>query len=279
MGEGRHRWEFMILPGEDPAQISSDAAVARMLAPWKVDGAIELERKAVYTFRARVARTWRKGRVLLAGDAAHQTPPFAGQGLCSGIRDAANLSWKLAAVVRGQAQPELLDSYQPEREPNVRGTIQMAIMMGRTVCTTNRWAALVRDTKFRVARALGLTPDGPPVYPPIAQGLILAGSSGAGSYFPQPCAADNPATKLDDVLGAGPWLIARSPAAPRADIVSVPLDAPAIAPFCAAIGAWLDQQAADAVLVRPDRYVFGTGRADDLIRHWSAAVAESAALL
>jgi 3-(3-hydroxy-phenyl)propionate hydroxylase len=87
------------------------------MAPWKVDGAVTLERKAVYTFRARIAEQWRKGRLLLAGDAAHQTPPFAGQGLCSGIRDAANLAWKLGAILREGAPDSLLDSYQPSASP------------------------------------------------------------------------------------------------------------------------------------------------------------------
>ncbi|MEN9719023.1 MAG: hypothetical protein RIQ99_1901, partial [Pseudomonadota bacterium] len=98
MGEGRHRWEFMIKPGEDPERLSSDASIEELLAPWDVKGAVELERKAVYTFRARIAEQWRKGRIMLAGDAAHQTPPFAGQGMCSGLRDASNLGWKLAAI-------------------------------------------------------------------------------------------------------------------------------------------------------------------------------------
>jgi 2-polyprenyl-6-methoxyphenol hydroxylase-like FAD-dependent oxidoreductase len=98
MGEGRHRWEFMILPGETPEQVSDDAFVEKLLAPWNVKGAVQMERKAIYTFRARIAEQWRKGHVLLAGDAAHQTPPFAGQGMCSGLRDAANLAWKLAQL-------------------------------------------------------------------------------------------------------------------------------------------------------------------------------------
>ncbi|MDP3907557.1 bifunctional 3-(3-hydroxy-phenyl)propionate/3-hydroxycinnamic acid hydroxylase [Novosphingobium sp.] len=255
MGEGRHRWEFMIKPGEDPDEVSSDASIERLLKPWNVEGAVTLERKAVYTFRARVARSWRKAHVLLAGDAAHQTPPFAGQGLCSGIRDAANLSWKLAQVVQGKAPSSLLDSYQPEREPNVRATIEMAIMMGRTVCITNRFSAFIRDTKFRIARALNLTPDGPPAYPPISRGAIMAGTAAAGSYFPQFIADDG--TRLDDRLGTGHWLISRQD-----------LSEPQLAPFAAPLGRWLDRHGADAVLVRPDRYVFGTGSREQLQTSW-----------
>jgi 3-(3-hydroxy-phenyl)propionate hydroxylase len=257
MGEGRHRWEFMILPGESPEEISRDAVVTRLLAPWNVAGAVRIERKAVYTFRARIAEQWRKGRVLLAGDAAHQTPPFAGQGLCSGLRDAANLAWKLAAVSRGEADEALLDTYQPERAPNLRATIDMAIMMGRMVCTTSRLGAWLRDAKFALARALGKLPDGPPAYPPLATGAILAGTAGAGSYFPQAIAAGG--ARLDDVLGPGAWLITRTG-----------LSAPTFAPFAEALRAWLDSHDAEAVLVRSDRHVFGSGDPAALHKAWQA---------
>lgn len=257
MGEGRHRWEFMILPGETPEQVSDDAFIARLMAPWNVDGAVRIERKAVYTFRARIAQSWRMGRVLLAGDAAHQTPPFAGQGMCAGLRDAANLAWKLAAVTRGAADAALLDTYQPERGPHVRATIDMAIMMGQMVCTTSRWAARLRDAKFALARMLGKLPEGPPAYPPIAAGAILAGTPRAGSYFPQWVAAEG--ARIDQALGNGHWLIARDD-----------LAQPQLAPFAAALEAWLNDHQAAAVLVRPDRYVFGTGDRDQLEQQWQA---------
>jgi 3-(3-hydroxy-phenyl)propionate hydroxylase len=259
MGNGRHRWEFMILPGETAAQVREDAFIERLLEPWNVKGAVRLERKAVYLFRARVAQAWRQGRVLLAGDAAHQTPPFAGQGLCAGLRDAANLAWKLAAVVRGDAAESVLDSYQPEREPHARATIAMAIMMGRMVCTTNRRSAWLRDLKFTLARALGKVPDGPPRYPSLGAGLLMAGSPAAGHYFPQPIAADGP--RLDDQLGRGHWLIG------RADLASDRL-----APFAGPLAAWLDEIGAEAVLVRPDRHVFGTGSPAALQKAWTESL-------
>jgi 3-(3-hydroxy-phenyl)propionate hydroxylase len=259
MGEGRHRWEFMILPGETPEAISTPASVERLLAPWNVAGAVRIERTAVYTFRARIAEQWRKGRVLLAGDAAHQTPPFAGQGLCSGLRDAANLAWKLAASVKGEADAALLDTYQPERAPNLRATIDMAIMMGRIVCTTSRVGAAVRDAKFGLARMLGKLPEGPPAYPPLATGAMITGSPAAGRYFPQAIASGG--TRLDDVLGPDMWLISRSA-----------LGESKIAPFAEDLRDWLDRHEAEAVLVRPDRYVFGTGALCDLKQRWNAAL-------
>ncbi len=257
MGEGRHRWEFMILPGESAEQVSQDAFIEKLLAPWNVKGAVRIERKAVYTFRARIAAEWRKGRVLLAGDAAHQTPPFAGQGMCSGLRDAANLAWKLAAVIQGNAPDSLLDSYQLEREPNLRATIQMAIMMGQTVCITDPEAAAARDAQMLAARAAGHSPDGNIEYPPIMAGAILVGSASAGSYFPQPVAADG--ARLDDVLGLGHWLIE------RADLGTARL-----APSADQIAGWLGKFTAEAVLVRADRYVFGTASAAELESAWAA---------
>ena len=246
MGEGRHRWEFMILPGESAEAVRNPAFVDALMAPWDVAGAVTVERRAVYTFQARIAQQWRKGPVLLAGDAAHQTPPFAGQGMCSGLRDAANLGWKLAAILRDGAPDRLLDSYQPERGPNLRATIDMAIMMGRTVCITDPAAAAARDAQMLAARAAGKSPDGAVAYPPISSGAILADTPGAGRYFPQPLAQDG--TRLDAVLGAGWWLL-------DADA----LRQPQLAAFEAPIAAWLAAQGATAVLVRPDRYVFGTG--------------------
>ena len=270
MGAGRHRWEFMIKPGEDPADISSDAGIARLLAPWQVDGAVTMERKAVYTFRARVARQWRCGRVLLAGDAAHQTPPFAGQGLCAGIRDAANLAWKLAAIIRDGAAPHVLDAYQAEREPHVRATITMAIMMGRMVCTISPLAAFIRDCKIGLARRMGALPDGPPAYPPITGGLILSGAPAAGAYFPQLC---GDAERSDTLLGAGPWLIMRGAPIPTgAGLRAISINAPAMAPFRDGFDRWLAGYGCAAVLVRPDHTVFAAGDPADLAAQWRHAL-------
>lgn len=266
MGEGRHRWEFMILPGETADAISSEPSIGRLLAPWKVEGAVTLERTAVYTFRARIARQWRKGRVLLAGDAAHQTPPFAGQGMCAGLRDAANLAWKLAAVAGGTAEARLLDTFQSERAPHVRATIDMAIMMGRMVCTTSRVGAAIRDAKFGLARMLGKLPDGPPAYPPLAEGAIMASTKGAGSYFPQAIAEDG--SRLDEALGEQPWLITRS------DVENARLG-----PFSGALATWLNSHSAEAVLVRPDHYVFGTGDPERLRAAWTALVGNGLAAI
>lgn len=271
MGEGRHRFEFMIRPGEDPQALAAESSVAALLAPWNLDGAASIERTAVYTFRARIAERWRQGRILLAGDAAHQTPPFAGQGMCSGLRDAANLAWKLAAIVDGRAADSLLDSYQPEREPNLRATIDMAIMMGRTVCLTDPAAAAARDAQMLAARAQGQAPDGAIAFPALLAGCLHSGSPGAGSYFPQPIAADG--TRLDRATGPGALLLARTPAAAPPGVRPLALTDPALAPFRTALEAWLDNHQADAVLIRADHHVFGTGTPAELGGAWKAALA------
>ncbi|MFI4935062.1 MAG: bifunctional 3-(3-hydroxy-phenyl)propionate/3-hydroxycinnamic acid hydroxylase [Caulobacterales bacterium] len=271
MGPGRHRWEFMLLPGETAEQVTDEAFIRKLLQPWNCADDVVIERKAVYRFHGLVAKTWRAGRVLIAGDAAHQTPPFAGQGMCSGLRDAANLAWKLAAVIGGHAAEALLDTYQPEREPHTRALIERAIHMGRVVCTADKAAAAARDASMLAQRRAGKQAPLPEP-PDFTAGFLLAGSPGAGEVFPQPWATAAGVTlRMDDVLGDGPWLISRSryePAQSTPPTLALALDDGRLRPFRAAIAAWLDKRGAEAVMVRPDRYVFGTGRPADLVRSY-----------
>jgi 2-polyprenyl-6-methoxyphenol hydroxylase-like FAD-dependent oxidoreductase len=273
-GPGRHRWEFMLLPGETPDDMLQDATIQGLIAPWDC-GPVEIERKAVYRFHGLVANRWRSGRVLLAGDAAHQTPPFAGQGMCSGLRDAANLAWKIEAVIADDAAPDLLDTYQVEREPNARAYIELAIGMGRVVCTRDVDAAAARDAEMlaRMASGAPALPSLSP--PPFAAGCILAGSSGAGTLFPQPCLGSGPRRlRMDDVLGDGAWLIGRSPVDIATDRLEVlDLASELLTPFRESLGAWLDEHQAEAVLVRPDRYVFGSGDPAALAAAWATSLA------
>jgi 3-(3-hydroxy-phenyl)propionate hydroxylase len=273
-GPGRHRWEFMLLPGEDPEAMLADEVIQALIAPWDC-GPIEIERRAVYRFHGLVADRWRSGRVLLAGDACHQTPPFAGQGMCSGLRDAANLAWKLEAVLNGAAAEGLLDTYQAEREPNVRGYIELAIGMGRVVCTLDPKAAAARDAEMLARQRSGAAPLPPVRSAPFGAGCILAGSAGAGDLFLQPSLGEGRRRlRMDDVLEEGAWLIARQASGRTADGLQVlDLADARLAPFRAALDAWLGAHGAEAVLVRPDRYVFGTGDAGALLAAWTAALA------
>lgn len=273
-GPGRHRWEFMLLPGETPETMLSEGVVQDLIRPWDC-GPVEIERMAVYRFHGLVANRWRDRRALIAGDAAHQTPPFAGQGMCAGLRDAANLSWKLAAVLQGRARDALLDTYQTEREPHVRAAIELAIGMGRVVCLLDPEAAAQRDAEMLAARERGAPPL-PPLQPPaFAAGCILPGAPGAGGMFPQPTAGEGATRRrLDDVLGHDAWLVTgRTVAKPAGGVRLLAPDTDAVAPFRAALQGWLATQGVEAVLIRPDRYVFGAGDPDTLLTAWTEALA------
>ena len=271
MGAGRHRWEFMLKADETPEIALDDAFIAKLLEPWNVEGAVTLERKAVYRFHALIAEDWRFGPVFLAGDAAHQTPPFAGQGLCAGVRDAANLAWKLAAVIKGEASDALLDSYTAERRPHVKAVIELALMMGRTVCILDPAAAAARDAHMLAERTRFVeeTPGQGFAFPPLKSQAILAGAPAAGELFIQPWSEGR---KWDDVAGDGAWLIARQSVAPAPGLTAFALDDPKLAPFAADFARWLEAKGAEAVLVRPDRYVFGTGAPQALAAAWAAAL-------
>jgi 3-(3-hydroxy-phenyl)propionate hydroxylase len=151
---GRQRWEFMLHPGEDAQAMERPESVRRLLAPWCDVERIHIERTAVYRFQAREARAFSKGRCFLAGDAAHVTPPFAGQGLVAGLRDVANLAWKLAGVVRGQADARILASYDTERRPHARKIIRLARFLGALVMPRNRALAFLLHGTIRAARLL-----------------------------------------------------------------------------------------------------------------------------
>lgn len=151
---GRERWEFMLHRHEKREEMERDERIASLLAPWCGPGEARIERRAVYRFHARVVDSFRKGRVFLAGDAAHITPPFAGQGLVAGLRDAANLAWKLAWVLQGRADERILESYDSERRPHARAMIDFARFIGRLVMPTSALKAFVLHGIMRSLRAV-----------------------------------------------------------------------------------------------------------------------------
>jgi 3-(3-hydroxy-phenyl)propionate hydroxylase len=151
---GRQRWEFMLKPGERPEEMEQPGSVRRLLARWCNVEQIRIERTAVYRFQAREAKSFSRGRCFLAGDAAHVTPPFAGQGLVAGLRDVANLAWKLAWVIGGQAHERILDSYDAERRPHARKIINLARFLGALVMPSNRAAAFIVHGSLRAIRLL-----------------------------------------------------------------------------------------------------------------------------
>jgi 3-(3-hydroxy-phenyl)propionate hydroxylase len=258
-GPGRlRRWEFSVAPGENLFEMAQEASVWRLLAPWVRPGDVTLWRVAPYRFHAVVAEEWRHGRVLLAGDAAHQTPPFMGQGLNQGLRDAANLAWKLAWVLRGQASEALLDSYTAERRPNVRAVIALTKELGLIIGERDPMRAAARNVRMQAEVAAGrghiVRQD---LLPPLTGGC-LHHSPGAGAPGPQPWLADG--TRLDDALGRGFRLLLRDampvPAAPALHLRTATLAA--LCERDGVLAAWLARHQATAVLLRPDGTVFGT---------------------
>lgn len=257
MPDPRFRFEFMLLPGEDAADMQRPEVVADLLTPWMPPDAARVERSAVYTFHGLVARDWRVGSVLLAGDAAHQMPPFLGQGMCSGMRDAANLAWKLDAVLHG-APDDLLDTYQVEREPHVRAIVEAAVGFGRIICTTDAEEAAGRDAFMLDARAEnGGRPERQSALPvpPLAGPLVGAGG-GTPSLQPR---LDG--RLLDEVVG-GRWLVvtrtaedAESASAAWTDLDVLVLSADQHPALEALLGSG-GPDAATTVVVRPDRYLY-----------------------
>ena len=211
------RWEFMVFAGEDEDALVSDASVRKLLAPYIADpSAVEVVRARIYTHHSRVADRFVVGRALLAGDAAHLSPPWIGQGLNIGLRDAGNLAWKLAMLVRhGGRVDEVLASYASERRDHAKEMIDLADTFGRLLMPTNRWLAWARDVFFgSVARlpnvrnyVLQMRFKPMPRY---RRGLVvlpsqMAPDSAVGRMLIQPDVEVAPAQreKLDTVLGTG----------------------------------------------------------------------------
>ncbi|MDE1914843.1 MAG: bifunctional 3-(3-hydroxy-phenyl)propionate/3-hydroxycinnamic acid hydroxylase [Sphingomonadales bacterium] len=268
-GRGNHRrWEFMLLPGEDDAAMMEHEAVAALVEPWMKDVPHRIIRAATYRFHGLVAHRWQVGHVFLAGDAAHQTPPFFGQGMCHGLRDVANLAWKMAAVARDGADPAILDTYQGERDPHVRGVIGAAVAAGRYICELDPVKAQARDEEMArraaASQASGQKETAADLIPAIASGVIAQGTAGAGQRFIQPMLADG--RRLDDATGGG-WRLFTSAAVAAPGITVIPLDTLADG---GAVARWLEARGAQAVLVRPDHYVFGTGTPESLIARRAA---------
>ena len=225
----RYRWEFQLGDGEDEADLITPAALGALLRPWTgrgdLDG-LEIIRSTTYTFRARLASRFRAGRVFLLGDAAHLTPPFIGQGLAAGLRDADNLAWKLTYVLTGRAGPDLLASYETERRPHARALIKKAVRVGWAMTGGQDHAAAVRRIALaaavrsdRICQAMGSTATprlkaGALQRVPRRRTVRMPTALRPGSLIPNPLASagDGPAIRLDTILaGRTAVLTARQP--------------------------------------------------------------------
>ncbi len=267
---GHRRWEIMLLPGEDPRAMASDTEVWRLLSRWLKPDEAQLWRSASYRFHALVAREWRRGRIFLAGDAAHQQPPFIGQGMCQGVRDVANLAWKLKLALDAKAGDALLDTYGEERGAHVKRLTTAIKGIGRLICERDPEAARARDAKL-LAESGGEVRTQPRQHliPPIEGGFVSGEPHAAnGTLFPQPTVSQSgDDVLLDEVAGSGFRVILGAALAPTArTIAEAGRIGARVVNFGGAGGLresgdvlarWFEKHACAAAIVRPDHYVYG----------------------
>ena len=296
--DNHRRWEIMVVPGEDRREMESEENVWRLLARWITPDDATLWRRASYQFHALVADEWRRGRVFIAGDAAHQQPPFTGQGMCQGVRDVTNLAWKLQAVLSGKASDALLDTYAIERREHVMRLTSIIKDIGRLICERDPEAARARDLRL-LAEAGGRIETQPrqDLIPPIAAGFLSPLPHRAnGTLFPQPRVKHGSTISLlDDVTGTGLRVVADGSLdlGPLVDddtvvhlgiklvqVASADRAAPATRPGARPVSVaetegvlarWFERHKCQAAIVRPDNYVFGIATTkEDVLRQLAA---------
>lgn len=267
------RWEFKLNPGETREEMLEPERIRSLIDPWTQRGTYEVRRSAVYRFHAATADTWRSGRAFLAGDAAHQTPPFLGQGLNAGMRDVANLAWKLPMVVNGLAGHGLLDTYQRERDAHAHDLVEWAVAIGRLM----EHLASVEAAERAGQAAPEVRPDLKSSgyghgrsQPPLRDGVLrldqVSDTGSTGYPFSQPIVrdADGSEFRLDERLGRGFAVVARTAGdlmfsdSGQAIVDRLGLRCTSLDGLSEVKGHFdrLFEHAAAAV-VRPDRYVFG----------------------
>ncbi len=273
LGKRHRRWEWALLPGETPADLEKPEKAFELLAEQNVTpDDVEIVRQLVYTFEARHARHWRQGRVLLAGDAAHTMPPFMGQGMCSGLRDAKNLIWKLDLVLRGVCDESLLDSYEIERSPHTRDWTMISLEAGKVPCTLDPEEARQRDAKFRS----GWRPPMPD-FPQLTDGILSRDQSSrklAGTLSLQaPVEKGGQTTLFDDFFPSTTFVIISTKGNPasvlspsqiaRLETVGVTFAHVGSTPDAdvrdvdGAYDSYFRNNGVEVVVTRPDFYVFG----------------------
>jgi 2-polyprenyl-6-methoxyphenol hydroxylase-like FAD-dependent oxidoreductase len=280
IGEARYRWEFQLLADETADDFGTLAALWPLIAPWTTDvadGALTLLRVTEYTFRAQIADRWRRGNVFILGDAAHLTPPFVGQGMGAGLRDAMNLAWKIAGVRDGTLEASVLDTYEQERKPHTRQLIRLALNVGRAMTGGGRLGNAVRRIVLPRLRFLpGLRDEVVDSTTPPLRGSALVHKSRrpgalAGTLCPNPTLPGG--QRLDDVVGAGFVFITTRPLGGADEAVLrrrgvVPL----VADRDTELEKWLHRAHVAAAIVRPDRTVMRAGRDPAALCAWTATV-------
>lgn len=290
-GPGRRRWEFMRMPGETNEELNSTEKTWELLAPSDITPEnATLERRTVYTFRGCWADRWKEGRVLLAGDAAHLMPPFLGQGLCSGMRDAMALAWRLPMVLREEAPDLLLASYGPERSEHVQEIIHQAVEMGRLICMLDPEEVAARNKRMKAALKDPTLALKPPPEPRLgAASVYQTDDLHAGHLSHQGRVRRGDQEGLfDDVAGKGWQLLLRTKGKPpafdsfareiieRLDVVVADFgDNGDTIDLEGTYASWFDELEREAILVRPDFYIFGTSPIDGagaLLKSLSTAI-------
>jgi 3-(3-hydroxy-phenyl)propionate hydroxylase len=303
VGPGTHRrWEFLLLPHEAGQREMPHEAIWSLLAPWLAPHEARIWRAATYRFHAVVLEQWRRGRVLLAGDAAHQMPPFLAQGMCQGLRDALNLAWKLDRVLQGDASDALLDSYGTERGPQVEETTRTVKRLGQIICERDAERAAERVRALREQQGgqvrMQLRQS---LLPGVRHGLIDGEHGAAGTPFPQAVGRLGPrgtAQMMDDLLPRGFLLFLRdAPSGEQFEALAAGLQALHAKAVClcdpgdidgltgfaeadGVIARWFDTQQCNAALVRPDHIVYGVAAdldgAQALLEHARIAIGMAA---
>jgi 2-polyprenyl-6-methoxyphenol hydroxylase-like FAD-dependent oxidoreductase len=280
IGASRYRWEFQLLAGECADDFATLTALQPLIRPWTADVGdreLTLLRVTEYTFRAQIAERWRRGNIFILGDAAHLTPPFIGQGMGAGVRDAMNLAWKIAGVHRGALAPDVLDTYEQERKPHTRHMIRLALNVGRAMTGGARVGNTVRRVVLPRLRLIpGLRDKVIDSTTPALPSSALVCTSRrphrlAGTLCPNPQLRDG--QRLDDLLGTGFALIttrglgvaAAAALGQRGIVVLVTQPGDALAQ-------WLCGGRATAALIRPDRTVMRAGRDVSALCAWACSV-------
>lgn len=268
IGHNRYRWEFRLLASETAADFGTLKTLRPLIVPWIGDVAdddLDLVRVTEYTFRAQLADKWRDRHVFLLGDAAHLTPPFIGQGMGAGLRDAMNLAWKVAGVINGELSEALLETYEQERKPHARSMIRLALAMGwamtagghvgntvrRTVAPRLRWIPGLRDKLTN-----GTTPR-------LRDSALVIKSRTprdlAGALCPNPALSDG--QRLDTLLGNSFALVTTTrPLAFQCAMLDQQGVIVHIAERGSELERWLRRGRATAAIIRPDRTVMCSGR-------------------
>ena len=260
------RWEFQVLPGETREHMLAPETIETLLRPWLPPEHYEIRRSAVYQFHAATAERWQEGRVFLAGDAAHQTPPFLGQGLNAGFRDAVNLGWKLPLVLSGVCDPAMLETYALERDAHARDLVEWAVAVGKLMETLAAREAGLPDPHPQTDPSAGYGQGRQA--PPLREGALIAqqvGGGAVGVLIRQPKVRHGGAlVRLDELFGRGFAVVGRKESdlrmGPEAESVLERLGSRRVAlENLEIVEGEIDYlfEAHPAAIVRPDRYVFG----------------------